>query len=307
MQSRLDSGARLAASITRAASRQTYTTIRFLVDSERVGDAYRAYAYFRWVDDWLDQEMRPRAERLAFVKRQQDLIERCILGQPPEGLSPEEGFLVSLIRRDPDRASGLQTYIRNMMAVMAFDADRRGRPISQRELNDYTLWLAVAVTEAMHYFIGHNCASPSGQTRYQAVMGAHITHMLRDTLEDVDAGYFNLPAEVMAAQGIAPGDVEKQAYRDWVRDRVQRGRDCFKTGRVYLAQVENLRCRIAGYAYLHRFEVVLDTIEREGFVLRAHYPERVGLRCEAEMIGWALWMALTHHRPLQVSSALPVR
>ena len=44
----------LATSITKAASKQTYYTIRFLADRERVADAYRAYAYFRWVDDTLD-------------------------------------------------------------------------------------------------------------------------------------------------------------------------------------------------------------------------------------------------------------
>jgi hypothetical protein len=307
MESRLDAGDRLATDITRAASLQTFYTIRCLVDRERVGDAYRAYAYFRWVDDWLDQELRPRAERLAFVKRQQELIERCLRGEAPEGITAEEGMLVRLMQGDPDRAGGLQTYIRNMMAVMAFDAERRGRLISQRELNEYVLWLSTAVTEAMHYFIGHDCASPRGQTRYQAVMGAHITHMLRDTLEDVEAGYYNLPGEVAAANGIEPGAVEQPAYRLWVRARVQRARDCFKTGREYLAQVENLRCRIAGYAYIRRFEIVLDAIEREGYVLREQYPERTGLGRGAEMIAWALWMALTHHRALPVSTALPAR
>ncbi len=37
----------LAASITKAASQQTYYTIRFLADRDRMADAYRAYAYFR--------------------------------------------------------------------------------------------------------------------------------------------------------------------------------------------------------------------------------------------------------------------
>ena len=45
----------LATSITRAASKQTYYIVRFLVDRDRVPDAYQAYAYFRWVDDYLDQ------------------------------------------------------------------------------------------------------------------------------------------------------------------------------------------------------------------------------------------------------------
>ena len=105
-----------------------------------------------------------------------------------------------------------------MMAVMAFDADRRGRLISQSELNEYTRWLAVAVTEALHYFIGHDDASPQGEMRYLAVTGAHITHMLRDAVEDAEAGYYNIPREVVAAHGIAPWDVESKAYRDWVKE-----------------------------------------------------------------------------------------
>ena len=51
-----DSGA-LAATITKAASKQTYYTIRLFVDRGRVEDAYRAYGYFRWVDDVLDADV----------------------------------------------------------------------------------------------------------------------------------------------------------------------------------------------------------------------------------------------------------
>jgi phytoene/squalene synthetase len=307
MESHLISDPALAAAITRAASQQTYYTIRFLVDNGLVDDAYRAYAYFRWVDDWLDQAARPRTERLAFVKRQQALMNGCYRGQPLADLTPEERLLADLIRCDAEQNSGLQAYIRNMMAIMAFDADRRGRLISQSELNEYTRWLAVAVTEALHYFIGHNGASPHGKMRYLAVTGAHITHMLRDAVQDAQMGYYNIPREVMNARGIAPWDVASQAYREWVKESVQKARASFRAGRDYLAQVENLRCRIAGYAYIRRFEMVLNCIEREGCLLRAEYPERKGRGREAEMIGWALWMALNNRQPAYVPPALPVR
>jgi hypothetical protein len=278
----------LAAAITRAASTQTYYTIRFLVDHDLVDDAYRAYAYFRWVDDWLDQGTRARTARMGFVKRQQALLEGCYRGERLDGLTPEERLLADLIRRDTEKNSGLQAYVRNMMAVMAFDADRRGRLVSQRELNEYTRWLAVAVTEALHYFIGHHGASPQGELRYVAVTGAHITHMLRDALQDAQAGYYNIPREVVNANGIAPWDVKSKAYRDWVKERVREARACFKLGRDYLAQVESLRCRIAGYAYIHCFEVTLDCIERGGCLLLAQYPERKGYGQKMAMIGWAL-------------------
>jgi phytoene/squalene synthetase len=303
MESHLISDRTLAATITRTASKQTYYTIRLLVDTCLVEDAYRAYAYFRWLDDWLDQEPRPRTERLAFVKRQQALIDSCAHSDPLADLTPEECLLADLLQRDTEQHSGLQAYIRNMMAVMAFDADRRGHLISQCELNLYTHSLAVAVTEALHYFIGHNCASPQGEIRYMAVTGAHITHMLRDALEDAQAGYYNIPGEVIAANGIAPWDVESNAYRDWVQARVRKARACFRMGREYLAQVENLRCRIAGYAYIHRFEAVLDGIEHAGCVLQAQYPQRKGGRHAVEMIGWALWRALTYRRPAHVASS----
>ena len=64
----------LAAAITRAASSQTDLTIRYLVDQGMVADAYRTYGYFRWVDDWLDQDSRPRSERLEFVARDPGLV-----------------------------------------------------------------------------------------------------------------------------------------------------------------------------------------------------------------------------------------
>jgi len=190
------------------------------------------------------------------------------------------------------------------MAVMAFDADRRGRLISQRELNDYTAWLAAAVTEALHYFIGHGCSSPYSEVRYLAVTGAHITHMLRDALEDAEAGYYNIPREVMVTHGMDPWDVKSKPYRDWVNGSVQKARLCFRVGRDYLAQVENLRCRIAGYAYIRRFELVLDYIEREGCLLRVDYPESKRKSHGVETIGWALWMALNYRKSPPVSSVL---
>ena len=187
----------LAASITRAASKQTYYTVRCLVDRDLVPYAYRAYAYFRWVDDCLDLRITEQNERIIFVERQQAIINRCYQGERPSDLTAEECLLAELIAIDQEANSGLQAYIRNMMAVMAFDANRRGRLISQLELTAYADALATAVTEALHYFIGHHAAAPSSELRYLAATGAHITHMLRDTVEDTTAGYYNIPGDYL--------------------------------------------------------------------------------------------------------------
>ena len=264
----------LAPSITKAASQQTYYTIRFLADREGVADAYRAYAYFRWVDDTLDAEPNSVQDRTAFLERQKSLLEKCYQREAIQETTLEEKMLTELVQHDHEKNSGLQSYLRNMMDVMEFDAKRRGRLISQAELNDYTRWLASAVTEAMHYFIGHGEYSPHDETRYLAVTGAHITHMLRDTFDDVQVGYYNIPREVLEAGDMQPHDTRNKAYRDWVWGRVQLARECFKAGKDYLARVGNPRCRLAGLAYTARFEWLLDTIEQENYILRPEYSER---------------------------------
>lgn len=289
--------ASLAPSITKAASKQTYYTIRFLADRERVDDAYRAYAYFRWVDDVLDaaSESSPvlsdaeASGRRDFLKRQKSLLEECINGETPLGTNDQEKMLVDLVQSDLGGNNGLQAYLRNMMLVMDFDVRRRGKLISQVELNEYTRWLAIAVTEAMNYFIGHGAFAPRDETRYLAVSAAHVTHMLRDTYDDIQAGYYNIPREVLAASDIGIKDVNSEAYRAWVKSRVRLARDYFEAGRDYFGRVQNSRHRLAGFAYMARFEWLLDTIEREGFVLRPQYRERKSIGTGLRMS----WLALS--------------
>lgn len=273
----------LAELITRKASSQTYFTIRYLIDRPMVQDAYRAYAYFRWVDDMVDQAQATRPERLAFLARQQEIIACCYRGDWPMDLCAEERLVANLIHSNQTANSGLQTYINQMMAVMVFDAKRKGRFISQEEMTEYTLALATAVTEALHYFIGHHDGSPQDETRYLAVTGAHVTHMLRDALEDTAVGYHNIPQEYLEQHSIAPTDINHDAYRAWVRQRVQLARDCFAQGRAYLTRVQNLRCRLAGYAYIARFEVVLDAIEKDDYRLRPAYHERKSKKVALKM------------------------
>ena len=60
----------LAREITRSSSKQSYYTTRFLVDRKLQNDCFRAYAYFRWVDDVIDISAESQEERIAFIKRQ---------------------------------------------------------------------------------------------------------------------------------------------------------------------------------------------------------------------------------------------
>ncbi len=292
----------LAESITRKASKQTYYTIRFLVDRGRTRNAYRAYAYFRWVDDILDGESIKGTERGAFLQRQKSLMESCYRGENPRAACIQEQMLVDLIHSDHEPNSGLQKYIRNLMAVMTFDMKRRSRLISESELSNYSRLLAIAVTEAMHYFIGHECPAPCNETRYLAVTAAHITHMLRDTFDDNRAGYYNIPREILQAHSLTPFDLQKDSYRNWVKSRVQLARAHFAAGKNFLLRVGSLRCRMACLAYTARFEQVLNSIERDDFLLRPTYAECKSLKAGADMMWSSLSALLSAHPRAELAS-----
>jgi phytoene/squalene synthetase len=277
--------ANLARSITFSSSKQSFYTACLLVDKDLFYDCLRAYAYFRWADDVVDISCQSREECVAFIRRQMVLV-NCLYDQKqPQNLSLEESMLSDLISHDRGKDSGLQSFIRNFMAVLEFDAGRRGRLISQGELEWYSNCLAKAVTDAIQYFIKNDHLYPESKDHYLAANGAHITHMLRDMIQDLDAGYINIPREYLEATGMTPKDTDSPPFRAWVQEQVNLAREYFRDGKRYLDEQEVLRCKIAGYWYCARFEGVLDTIESDGYKLRADYTDRRRISTGLKM-GW---------------------
>jgi phytoene/squalene synthetase len=294
----------LAADITRQASKQTYYLFRFFVDQDKKDKAYRTYAYFRWVDDILDGPIGDKDEKLTFVQRQRGILEDLYNGITPLDLESPEELLVDLVESDPSQESGLFLYLDRMMRVMEFDARRWGTEITQEALDAYVDDLAVAVTEVLHYLIGGDQSPTRAENRYHAVTAAHITHMLRDSLDDAQNGYYNIPGKYLRQHDITAMDVGSQAYRDWVCSRVKLARDYFRSGRRYLSQVPNLRCRLVGFAYASRFEWMLRIIEKENFCLREEYPDRKSFKSGL----WMFWNTIKSvgRSPLRKRTYIPL-
>jgi len=286
--------ATLARRITWASSKQSYLTARLLANRDLADDCLRAYAYFRWADDTIDIRLHSIDERTAFIARQKALIEKMYLHERPLDLSPEEAMLADVIAHDRGPDGGLRSFIRNFMAVIEFDAHRIGRLITQRELSVYTTCLATAVMDGLLYFIGNGYSYPRTPDRTLAVVGAHLTHMLRDTLEDLPVGFINIPIEDIQARGIRLDAVDSEPFRLWVRGQVEQARDCFREGKRYIDSLDVLRARLAGVWYCARFERILNLIERDGYRLRQDYPERRSLAAWTEMLRLALQVTLAH-------------
>ena len=213
--------AELAQTITRAGSKQTYYTARLMVDKDLVDDFCRAYAYFRWIDDFVDVSSRTDDERYRFMTHQKELIENLYQKKPVENLTAEEDILRDLINNDHGEHSGLQSFIRNMFAIIEFDAKRKGRLASSEELNWYVNTLGNSVTDGLLYFIGSGSNYPESENRYKAGIAAHITHLLRDMHQDIADGFINIPREYLEEHNLDPLEMEKVIYKSWVLERVE--------------------------------------------------------------------------------------
>jgi phytoene/squalene synthetase len=135
----------------------------------------------------------------------------------------------------------------------------------------------------MYYFLDGGDSAPHTPERYFAVTAAHITHMLRDTYEDIGAGYYNVPAEYLRQHNITIQEVDSPSYRKWVRMRLDLAREYFRLGRSYMRSSSSARCRLAAHSYAARFESVLDLIEGDAYRLRGDYGVRKTLRAGVHM------------------------
>jgi phytoene/squalene synthetase len=286
--------ASMAQTITFTGSKQTYYTARLMVDKELVNDFFRAYAYFRWADDIIDETAQTDHERLEFIRRQRLLIEGLYKRQRLDVQAPEEDILAELISHDRGKNSGLQSFIRNMFAIIEFDAERKGKLITQEQLDWYSDRLGRSVTDGLLYFIGNGQQYPSDGNRYQAAIGAHIAHLLRDMVADINDGFINIPREYLDTHGITPEDISSEAFRAWVKERVDLARYYFEEGQKYLDRLNVLRCKIVGYWYSARFIGVLDAIERDNYVLRAEYKERYRLPSWIRIFWYAISTTVKH-------------
>jgi phytoene/squalene synthetase len=267
-----------------------------MVDSDLVDDALRAYAYFRWVDDFVDLHSQTKAESTSFTARQKEIIDSLFRGDRPPDLAPEEEMIADMIECHRMQESGLHSYIRKMMGIIDFDAHRRGTLISGEKLAWYSQTLGSSVVDAIQFFIGRKHSYPEANERYQAGIAAHIAHMLRDMRQDIADGFVNIPREYLDLYDLKPDDFEHPTFRAWVRRRVDQARIMFQQGKHYLDTLKVLRVRIVGDWYAARFDGVLDTIESDDYVLREDYGNRRRLGNWLRMASVAVSTTVRHMR-----------
>lgn len=265
--------AKLARRITWMGSKQSYLIGQLLVDRTLRNDFFRAYSYFRWIDDMIDEVIHTRSERIEFIDRQSELIRSIYSNKKVKIENEEEEILLDLIKNDRRTHDGLRSFIEKMFSIIEFDTLRKDTLISEEELDLYNKMLGISVVDGLQYFIGNEHSYPKTIDRYEAAIASHRTHILRDMKKDLQNGIFNIPDKIIRkSYPGALGTISDQ-HVEWVREQVREARTGFNLGKEYIEKMEILRCKIAASWYCYRFEVILDAIEKDGCLLRESYSE----------------------------------
>lgn len=275
----------LARAITKHSSRQTYYTIKLLVDKPLVADCYKAYAYFRWADDQVDEPEISKKTYTDFVTRQTKIITAAYKHEPLPPLLPQEKMVVELIKADTQTNSKLKSFITNFWAIIQFDAQRKGTVVSQKQLHWYSQTLGKAVTDGILYFIGNKTEYPRAKNQYDAAIAAHLIHMLRDYREDVTAGYVNIPQEYLIKNQITATDWQHPLFKAWVKNQLVFARTLMESGKHYIESLPGFKCQLAAMWYCARFERLLPQIEGDHYILRDYY-RRGGILTYSLRFGW---------------------
>ena len=284
----------LARSITWKGSKQTYLIAILLVDKSLKDDFCRAYAYFRWADDIIDIYSKTDEERKLFINKQKELINDLYKGKKTENLLDEEQILADLITNDKSEDSGLQSFIRNMFAIIEFDTLRKGKIVTKTELENYYNCLAKSVIDGLLYFVGNKHKYAKTDNRYDAALVAHKTHLLRDMHEDVNDGFINIPEEYLKSKEIDYHDFNNTDFKNWVVEEVNECKQLFISGKKYINNLPVLRCKIVGHWYCLRFESVLSTIVKDKYVLRSKYNERKKISTWFKILGVTIKVIFKH-------------
>lgn len=172
---------------------RTFDVASRLLPAEVRVDVRRLYLVMRTLDDLVDHGDPTAAERLAAV-------ERWASGGVPE--TREAALLADLAARHPTLP---RDAVRDFCAGM--QADLAGpRHTTEADLAMYCYRVAGTVGRLMAVLLGVTPGAEAEADRAARALGCAMqrTNILRDLVEDAEAGRVYLPVDALAAAGITP-------------------------------------------------------------------------------------------------------
>ena len=184
------------------------------------------YAYFRLVDDFIDNPNIPLTERKEFIDRQKQIIK---LHQAKESYEPriiEEYYLFYFIEFAlQNNLDILVENIYNMIDTFSWDVDRLFDDgiFSEDQLYNYSRLQSEAVQSILSYFMSDKDPKDFNHENLELSIINTKMLMLRDLEEDLDMGFINISREDIEKYDLNIQNLkEDENLNVWIKDQVQK-------------------------------------------------------------------------------------
>jgi phytoene/squalene synthetase len=189
--------AEFAKNIARKDQPKASRILDFLIDKPKRDYLNLCFTYLRWTDDIVDNPELPVEQKKKFIEHQKDLISLSISKESfkPSGIEEACLFYFAEYAISVNNIILLDE-VKNMVEAMCMDVKRlEGSGIfSNEELEHYINLMSKSIFTILYNFI----AFPGFEYRKEFYLGSKfntIALMIRDLVEDINAGFINIPEE----------------------------------------------------------------------------------------------------------------
>ncbi len=251
-----------AESITRKSTHFGYLLCKTFFKAETTLPLFQAYAYFRWLDDLVDQSNDSKESLASFMIRQKNLVTSWYNDESPQVSNLYETFIRETISHDKANELQLHSMIENFIEAIAWDVSRRYSIVSKHELGIYSLRLGRSYAEGLLFGLGMKSNNPNYDIALDKCgSAAHIAHTLRDLSIDLNLGYINISCEDMKLFDIDPLDPTLHGIGKWVAFSVEKAEALFSEGKIYQKTFPTIKSRIVFDIVCSRYLSVLRRVK----------------------------------------------
>ena len=259
-----------SAKITKTESPFSYSLGHLLFLPERKDYLFLAYAYFRWLDDYVDQVNIPSELVKDIVDRQIFLATHWYSGEPLVATTSQEENLHLIIQQDSNQwGNSLRPMIFDFMGAIKWDTERRYRMPVKRDLQSYSLKLGRGYSSGLLFGLG---IDPENKKyvgfRDNCGIGAHLVHILRDFIIDINIGYINVDLESWNLLHLKNADLDntkllQRRLLPWAKTVIVNARYYFSIGLKNLLASRNVKIQLVFGLMCLRYLLTLEKTKRE--------------------------------------------
>lgn len=251
-----------AEAVTRKSTLFGYLLCKTFFRAENTLPLFQSYAYFRWLDDFVDQSNDSQESLVCFVLRQKNLIASWYNGESAQASNSRESFIHATINYDKTNEMQLHSMITNFIEAIEWDVSRRYSIVSKNDLGIYSLRLGRSYAEGLLFGLGMKANDPA----YDIAMNkcgsaAHIAHILRDLSIDLNLGYVNISCEDMKLFDIDPLDPSLHGIGKWIAFSAEKAEALFSEGKIYQKTFPNIKSRLVFDIVCSRYLSVLRKVK----------------------------------------------